>query len=214
LKKKTFGWIFLFLAILFINPIPTGVDDVVPFYVFSMYSGVDISLDSISEVYLDYVIFSTIVGLIFLLIALHLLNWGWKNLFKKIGLGKYKLALLMGIGIVALISYLNIQGTTIYILMGLVSLFYYFFVRKDKSETLAVFLTPLILFWFGLVDLLNFVFQRVPIPENLPSLNNSIVSWISGTLGFCQVTNVSLIVSVFLGFIVVFIATKVLKEKF
>lgn len=213
MNKKTLGWFFLFIAILFINPIPTGVDDIVPFYVYSMYSGIEINLDNISTFYLDYIIFSTIIGLGFLLLAMHFLNWSWKGLFKKIGLGKYKIALLVGVAVVGLIAYLNVQGNLPYLLMGLVSFCYYLFVRKDKSETLAVFLTPFILFWFGLADILSFVFQKIPIPETL-DLNNHIIWWISDTLGFYGITNVSLIISVLIGFILVFLTTKVLKEKF
>jgi len=239
MKKKTIGWVFLALALFFFSPIP-GPDDVVGLKLYSMYSGVDVSLDNLSEIYLDYTIFTTLISLILLFLAMHFLGWSWKKLWKKLDIGKYKIALFIGIGIVGLIAYLDIQGlifftemgrdytsgdfphsywiafrNTAYILMGLVSLCYYFFVRKDKSETLAVFLTPFILFWFGLADVLYFVFQKLPIPATLPWLNNHIIiGWISNTLGFCSVTNVSLIISVFIGFVLVFIITKVLKEKF
>ncbi|MCD6435541.1 MAG: hypothetical protein J7L15_04065 [Clostridiales bacterium] len=237
-NKKVFGFIFLAISLFFFSPIP-DVSDVVGFKLYSTYSGESITLNNLSAYYLDYFIFTTIIALVFLILAINMLGWSWKRLWKKLDLGKYKIALLIGGLIVVLIAYLDIQGlifftemgrdytsgrfprsywvafrNTAYILMGLVSLCYYYFVNKDKSETLAVFLTPFILFWSGASDILYFILRKVSIPETLPWLDNHIfIGWVSKSLGFTGVTNVSLIISVFVGLLLVFLVTKFLKEK-
>jgi len=89
----------------------------------------------------------------------------------------------------------------------------YYFYEKDFSESLALGLSSFTLLLFGFGELLTFIFNRAPIPEVI-EIKSSVVSWISSTLGFPAITNISLIISVIIGFIVVFCMTKVLKEKF
>ena len=212
-KNKTIGWIFFVLFLIMINPIP-GPDDVVMLKLYSMYAGVSLGVDSISEIYLDYFIFSAVISLILLLLAMYFLNWSWKRLLKKMNLGRFNLAVGLSVLVVIFVSYMNIiDWTTILMISGVVPLIYFLTYRKDKSETLALFTVPIILIGFGFSSLLRFVFDRAPIPE-FPCLNNFIVSWISQALGFAQVSNVVLLISVSISFILVFLYVKLLKERF
>lgn len=209
--NKTIGWVFFIFFLIMINPIP-GPDDVIGLQLYSMYSGVPLDVSSISEIYLDYFIFSMILSLAFLVLAMYFLKWNLKKILKKLDVGKYKISLGIGVGALILITYLDLLNL-IYSLLGILALIYYFQIRKDKSEALAVFISPLILFWFGLSDLLTFIFQRIPIPE-LVCCTKAPVVWISSTLGFSAITPLSLVISIIIGFLSIFLLTKVLKEKF
>lgn len=236
--KKAIGWVILLIAIFFLDPLPSFTDSLtLPIY--SAYSGEHITMNNLASVYFDYTIWCLVIGGFLLLIAMHLLGWNWKKLLQKLNIGKYKIALGIGVLVVMIIAYLDVQGlifftdlgrdytsgdfphsywiafrNTAYILMGLVALCYWSFVRKDKSETLAVFLTPFILFWFGLADILYFVYQKLPIPDTLPWLDGHFpIGWISNTLGFDGVTNVSLMISIFVGSLIVLLLTKFMKDK-
>ena len=109
IDKKALGWIILIIAFLFIDIIP-GPTDIIPLKAYSMYSGVDITLDNLSSIYLDYFIWSLIIGLILLFIALNLLGWDLKRLFKKLDITKYKTAILLALGVVVLVAFLDVQG--------------------------------------------------------------------------------------------------------
>ena len=151
-------------------------------------------------------------------------------------LSKYQIAILLGIAIVGLISYIDTSGTILlgyndytsgnfpiqfwfayrniaFLLMAIVPLSYYFLFKKDKSETLAIFATSFILFWTGLADILYFVLQGRMIPQELPWLNNHIIiGKIADLLGMETVTSFALILSVALGGGLVYLITKWLKK--
>ena len=240
-KNKAIGFLFLALAMIFLIPIPSFTD-VITIPIYEKYSGVNVNMENLSSTYLDYFIWQMIVGIILLAIALYFLGWDLKMLMKKLDLGKYRIAVGLAVLSVILVSYLDVQGaiywssfssvndytnglqgpafweffkSIAFSIFIIVPICYWFFVKKDFSETLSLFLTSIILWFFGLADVLYFVLQRINIPEILPHLNNHpIIGWVSTTLGFEQVTNISLLISVFIGFIVVFLTTKVLKERF
>jgi hypothetical protein len=86
------------------------------------------------------------------------------------------------------------------VLICIVPLIYYFMVRKDKSETIALFLTSLVLWFSGLPDVLYFWLQFKHIPWTLPWLNNSpIIGYITNIVGLTTVTSTTLILSVLIG---------------
>jgi nitrate reductase NapE component len=94
------------------------------------------------------------------------------------------------------------------------SLSYYFFSRKDKSESISFLVGGLILWFTGLADVLYFWFQGKSIPLVLNHLNNSIViGRISSLLSFDAVTNISLIISSVIGLIFAYFAIKFLVKK-
>jgi len=242
MKQKTaVGILILGLAILFLNPIP-GPDDVITLSMYSLYSGQDVSLNNLSAIYFDYFVWCFIIGLVLLFLAINLLGWDFKKLQKKLDLGKYKIMVALAILVVAIIAFLDIQGMIYwasfssaeqYISGGqgiefwnffknivlaiflILPITYYFVVNRDKSEAFSIWSTSYLLWMFGLADLLFFIFQKTNIPQLLPWLNNHpVIGRVSTFLGFEQVTNVSLILSVIIGFILVFITNKILKEKF
>jgi len=210
MKKKQVGWIILIIALFFINPIP-GIDDTIGLKMYSAFSGENFSLNDISAIYLNYTIWSITVGIFILLIALYFLGWNHKRLLKELGIDKFKLSLGLSVVVLLIVIYFNLNSLITYFLIGFVG-FVYYSKRKDKSETIALILTPLILTWFGFSQLLSYVMNKLPIPEVLES--NGVVSWISNQLGFIQITNVSLIISSIIGVILVLLVTKVLKDKF
>lgn len=100
------------------------------------------------------------------------------------------------------------------VLIILVSLSYYWFYRKDKSETISLFISSLSL-WiiFGLADLLFFWMQFKPVPETLTWLAGSYVGKITSLMSFSQVTDTALLLSVGVGLIINYFAIKYLVEK-
>jgi len=241
LTKKTIGWALIILAILFIDPMIDFGDSVtLPLY--SMYSGDSIDFGNISCIYFDYFIWCMTIGIILLLSGLYILGWDFKKLFKKLDLGNYNVAVYLSIVIVAIISYLDIQGmiywssfsttqaytsgqqgiyfwnffkSIAFSIFLILPVTYFLLVKRDVSESIALGLSSYLIWMFGLADILYFIFQREAIPMLLPWLNNHpIIGFISNNLGFEQVTNLSLFISVMIGFIVVFLTTKVMKEKF
>lgn len=241
-QKKWLGGVLLILGIMFISPIPDFIDGI-GLTVFSLWKGVEINASNFSVYFIDYTLFTVFLGIIMIIFGLNLLGKNWKYLKKKLDLGHYKIAVGLSVLVVVLIAFLDVRGlvywtsfstiesytggfqgaafwnffkTIAFSLMLIVPICYWFFVRKDKSEVLALFLSSLTLFYFGLADILYFVFQKTPIPEVLPWLNNHpIIGWISmNILRQPEVTNYALLFSVLVGFIIVFFKTKILKEKF
>jgi len=239
--NKKLGWIILILAIFFLDFIP-GPTDAIVLPLYSMYSGADISAGNLSSIYLDYFIWSTIIGLILLFIGMRLLGWNFKKLFKKMDLGKYNLMVGLAVAVVAIVAFMDVQGmiywasfssaeaytlgqqgpafwnffkNIVLAIFLILPITYFLVVNRDKSEAFSIWITSYALWIFGFADILYFVFQRARIPEFLPWLNNHpVIGWISSTLGFQGVTNISLIISVAIGFIIVFMVNKLLKEKF
>lgn len=238
--NKKIGWLCLIIALLFINIIPDPTD-VLTLPIYSAFTGADISPNNLSVVYLDFLGWSFLVGLCFLLSGMYLLNWNFKRLWKKINPGKYSIALSLSVVTVIFVALFDVWsmnsgvfGSAIDYMFGnytdgwwnlffkfvmsflmIVPLAYYFLVRKDKSEALGIALFSIILFWGGLSDLFFFIFLGQTIPLELPWLMGSpFISFISTNLGFATVTNISLIISVIISFILAWLVAKVLKEKF
>jgi len=206
--KKYLGWTILIIALLFLSPLP-GADDLVTLPIYSMYSGADVGLDNLSVIYIDYVIWCFFVGLILLGIAMYFLGWDLKKLWKKIDLGKYNLAVGLSILVVVAMSFFELDS---YLYLLILPVIYYFY-EKDFSEAIALGLSSLVLLLFGFRELLSFIFTKTSIPE-LVEIQSPVVSWISSTLGFETITSVVLIFSVLVSFVIIFLLTKLLREKF
>lgn len=93
---------------------------------------------------------------------------------------------------------------------------YYFYYRKDISETIAIFLGSYALWsYFGISDVLYFWFQGKAVPDSLPWLSHNIaLQPVANILGYTTITNTSLYVSGVIGIITIFYMTKLLKERF
>jgi len=100
------------------------------------------------------------------------------------------------------------------VMITLVSLAYYWFARKDKSESISLFICSLS-FWilWGLADLLFFWIRLKPVPDTLTWLAGSYVGRLVGYLGFQQVTSTALYLSVGIGLVFNYFLTKFLVEK-
>jgi len=206
--KKYLGFMFLIIAIFFLDPIP-GPTDFVALQAYSMYSGADVGLNNLSVIYADYFVWSMIVGILLLWIAMYFLGWNLKKLWKKIDLGKYNLAVGLSILVVVAMSFFNLNS---YLYLLILPIVYYFY-EKDFSEAIALFLSSYILILFGFRELLSFIFTKTSIPEFV-EMQSPVVSWISSTLGFEAITSISLISSVLISFVAIFLLTKLLREKF
>jgi hypothetical protein len=100
------------------------------------------------------------------------------------------------------------------IVIFLATLFYYFFVRKDISESLGIFLTAYSLWFWGMADALYFLLQGKMIPETLVWLNgHPIMGRIANTLGSTDVTRLSLLISIALSLVVVYFMDKFLEKQ-
>lgn len=87
----------------------------------------------------------------------------------------------------------------------------YYYVRRDKSEALAVSLVPYILWRFGWSDVLYFILQGKSIPSTLPWLSESPpYSWVMHWFGVVQVTPTVLICTAIVGAIIAGLVTWVL----
>jgi len=99
------------------------------------------------------------------------------------------------------------------LIIAVVSLVYYL-LYKDKSEAVSIGLGSYILWMTGLADVLYFWLQGNKIPKSLLHLNNQpIISSLSEFFGYSQVTGSALLLSSFVGIIIVYFLTKFLKEK-
>ena len=239
-KKKFVGIAFIAIALLFINIIPDPTD-VLTLQVYSAVTGADVSPSNLSSVYMDFIGWSLMVGLIFLFFGMWMLGWSFKRLWKKLDIEKYSIAIFLATMAVLFVAIFDIWsmnsgvfGTALdytngnYIngwwnlfykfvlsFFSIVPICYWFFVKKDFSECLGVFGASFILYMGGLADIAYFFFQRLPFPDVLPWLNNHVfLGWLATTLGFTQVTNIVLYIGVFISFLIVVLYTKVLKEFF
>lgn len=98
-----------------------------------------------------------------------------------------------------------------YVIGCVMALIYYIF-RRDVSEAASILLSYIFLLLAGLEDVLYFIIQRIPIPDKLPWLDNTIVmGTVAKVMGLPGVTPTSLWISVGLGVIVVGIMTYYLK---
>lgn len=151
---------------------------------------------------------------------------------------KFTIAIIIGILVVVAIAYMDTIGLKVFssigmdytsgeyprefwtfffnmsmIFMAVVAVCYYFLYRNDKSEAFAVFLTPYILWQFGLADILYFWLQGKAVPATLSWLDKTPVMGNIAKLLGNGVTNISLYISVAIGFVAVYFITKFLKER-
>ena len=91
----------------------------------------------------------------------------------------------------------------------------YFILRKDKSESVAVLLSGIVLVLTGWEDILFYVFQGRWLDPVLPWLNaNAIMNSIALQMGFETVTSTSLLFTAGIGLFIVVIGAIIFKEKF
>ncbi len=151
-------------------------------------------------------------------------------------LSKFQWAIIFGISLVILVSWIDIQGfnllgekytqgdfpstvwphhlITALILFLIPAVLYWTFYRKDKSEFFAIFLAGFTMFYFLLADVFYFWLQGKSIPPSLPWLiNHPIAGNVAKILNLNIVTPLVLYVSVAIGLIVVYFGSKILKEK-
>lgn len=212
MKKKTIGWMLILVGIFLLNPIP-GVDDVIPLKIYSAAIGENINYDNLSEHYLDYFIWTTIVGILLVFVGMKLMGWNWGRLKKKFDLGSYKFSILAAILVVAYIAYAKITSiTSVIVICLLVPFIYYHLIRKDKSEAISLALTSYLAWLFGLAYLFSFIFQKAPLPEQIET-TSPVLIWISQNMGFEYVSSISLAITIIIGGILIFVLNKFLKEK-
>ena len=85
----------------------------------------------------------------------------------------------------------------------------WFIARKDKSEALAVFLTPTIMVYFGLEDVLFHIIKQVPMAQCMDWLNNNRILFnIARTFGENCVTPFVLLFSTGIGLWISYIVLK------
>jgi len=154
---------------------------------------------------------------------------------------KFGKAILLGIGLVVLFSYMDSLGFSMFQSIGgfnsdtyvrmepaymkffwtfayssivLLGICYWNFVKKDKSEVVAVILTPLILLFGGLEDLMYYFFTGIPFfGTTLPWLDdNFFMGYVAKWLGFSNVTSTSLLISIALGIVVLYFTLGKLKR--
>jgi len=96
------------------------------------------------------------------------------------------------------------------ILAGLAIVYYLF--TKDKSESVALFVVPSILLFFGLQDLLFFAFSPTSMPVALSWLDYFPQTFFAGLIGQDIATPLSLTLSSITGMIVAWFTYKKLKK--
>jgi len=96
----------------------------------------------------------------------------------------------------------------------LLCLSYYWFGRKDFSESISLGFGSVIL-WFGAVpDVLFFWLRGIPVPSELPWLGGSpIVRSVMESLGVNIVTNITIYLSSVISLVIVYYLTKFLVKK-
>jgi hypothetical protein len=151
-------------------------------------------------------------------------------------ISKFQKAVILGILLVGLVAWIDIQGfnllgdkytqgdfpssvwphhlITSLIIFLIPALCYWIFYRKDKSETLAIFLTGYIMFYFLLADVLYFWLQGKQVAQSLPWLaHHPVASFVSSNILHTQgITPMTLYISVVLGLGLVYLITKYLEK--
>jgi len=149
-------------------------------------------------------------------------------------LTKFQTAIIIGILGVILVAWIDLQGfnllgedytngnfpstvwphhlLTALIIFLIPAICYWVFYKKDKSEFTAIYWTGLILFYFGLADVFYFLLMGNPIPSVLPWLNGHIIIGNIAKAAGSEVTREVLLISVALGFILVYFITKKLEK--
>ena len=99
-----------------------------------------------------------------------------------------------------------------FMLAAMVALVYYLF-RKDRSEAVAIFASFTVLVLAGLEDIFFYIFKGIPLDADMFWLYSSpMMGGIAKFMGLSTVTPTSLIVSVILGFIIVYFMFKKFKK--
>ena len=109
-------------------------------------------------------------------------------------------------------GYMNLFWTFAY-MIGFIAALVYYIIRKDVSESLAIFGAYFFLIWGGLEDLFYFVLQGLSVPARLPWLD---AHPFMGTVGIVigeGVTNISLYISIIISLIIVYFLVKYLKRR-
>lgn len=160
------------------------------------------------------------------------MNW-------KFRLDKYKIAILLGIAVVALVAFLDIKSATsgvfgsladytngfytngwwdlfkgiVLVSFAFIPVCYFFLVKRDLSNSIAIYATSWIMWAFGLADVLYFWLRGVPVVALLPWLDsNPTIGLVANLLGSSVVTNWTLYVSVIVGLVIVFVMTTLLEK--
>jgi hypothetical protein len=238
--KYIVGSALIFLGILFIEPSP----DPLTFGLYALINEISLSsinVSTISGVLWDFELWSIGIGIVMVIIGMYLLNIKFKELWKKLDIGKYKLALIIAVGAVLAVSILDILSMKsgvfgnfinytsgnfgvdwwslffkfVLIIFAIPAICYYAFIHKDVSESLGIFGFSTILYFGGLADIFYFIFQKLNLPDSLPWLSGSpFINFVSNTMGYSTVTNVSLLTSVVISFIIAFGFAKIMKKYF
>lgn len=152
---------------------------------------------------------------------------------------KYQTAILLGIGVVLLVALLDVKSALsgvfgslceytqgnytegwwdlfkgiVIVSFLIIPITYYFLVKKDKSEAIAIFISSYGMWMFGLADLFYFWLQGKIVPAALPWLiNHPIMSNIANAMNLTIITPLVLYTSIALGFGVVYLSTKFLEK--
>jgi len=98
------------------------------------------------------------------------------------------------------------------IMICILPMVYYLLVRHDVTEAIALFLSSMILWVFGLADIAFFFFQGKLVPATLPWLDNSFfIHKVSVVFGVASVTWWSLLVSVLIGLFLSYLIARFLE---
>jgi len=101
-----------------------------------------------------------------------------------------------------------------YALIAVVALTYWF-IKKDKSESLALITTPIILLWSGWEDIIYYIIGGHQFfGTTMPWLyeNCFFMRWVAQMMGQTTVTDITLIVSATLGAVIAYYTYKWLKR--
>ena len=99
------------------------------------------------------------------------------------------------------------------LMLGIVAVGLYYLFRRDKSESVAIFASYIVLILSGLEDIFYYLFRGLPLDATMPWLNNNLyIMGVSKLMGLSTVTRESLIVSVISGFIITYFIMKKFKR--
>ena len=98
-------------------------------------------------------------------------------------------------------------------LIILISGAYYWFGKHDFSESISLFISSLSLWlFFGIADILFFIFRGLSVPQLLPWLNNSYIGKLSSLI-VSEVTSTSLYLVAIMGLFINYFLIKYMVEK-
>lgn len=237
--KKIIGILLIGFGLLFIELSP----DPISFGLYSITHGLTFSsmnAGTIPSVLWDFEVWSISIGIGLLILGAYVLGWGFKRVWKKINLGKYNVALIIAMLVVLAVALLDIWSANsgvfgslfdytsgnytegwfnlfikfVLIVFAIPAICYFLLIKQDFSEAIGIFGFSIILYFGGLADIGYFIFQSLPIPQELPWLmGNPFISFISTSIGYSTVTNTSLLFSVFISFIIAWVFAKIMLEK-